>query len=257
MSNPRDQSASAADYKVGYKKPPPGFKKGQPSANPKGRPRKTSSPPTMSFEGQLAEIIVREGKRSIGIRDGDKLVNMETTQAVVRAMALSAIKGNAHAQRTYMEMVAKAEEIHARKSREYLDLWIDYKRQGEEELARRKAAGIAREDDMIPHPDDVSIDYETGVVGFAGPWTKEQKVREDYLLSIKAQITEKIRVLEDPLGQKALDSRLARIFRRELHKSRETLSVIETIERQRETRAMRRASREFELARRGNVTRPA
>jgi hypothetical protein len=39
LSDQNDKPASV-DYKVGYKKPPPGFVKGQPSANPKGRPRK-------------------------------------------------------------------------------------------------------------------------------------------------------------------------------------------------------------------------
>jgi len=59
------------DYEVGYGKPPrhSRFKKGESSANPRGRPRKEMA--TLLFEGLNKKVVVTENgrRRKIAVRE--------------------------------------------------------------------------------------------------------------------------------------------------------------------------------------------
>ncbi len=74
---------SDTDYKVGYGKPPrhTRFKKGEPSANPRGRPRKNLA--TLLVEGLNRQVAVTEDgrRRKITVREAvvAQLINKSAT----------------------------------------------------------------------------------------------------------------------------------------------------------------------------------
>ena len=52
---------------------------------------------------------------------------------------------------------------------------IEYKRDWEWELERRKRLGITDAPPPVPHPDHIEIDLQNGTVQVVGPLTKEEK----------------------------------------------------------------------------------
>jgi hypothetical protein len=61
---------------------------------------------------------------------------------------------------------------------EFLRSAIEYKRDWDQELARRRRVGIQLPD-PIPHPDDIIVGMKTGQVRINGPMTKEDKAEWD------------------------------------------------------------------------------
>ena len=85
-------------YAVGYAKPPveSRFREGQ-SGNPRGRPRgsgKKVALPAPSEE-RMKTLILEEAYRGIPVRDGTRQVTLPMVQAVLRALAVNAVKGPA------------------------------------------------------------------------------------------------------------------------------------------------------------------
>ena len=74
---------SDTDYKVGYRKPPrhSRFKTGEPSANPRGRPRKDMA--ALLVEGLNKQVVVTENgrRRKITVREAvvNQLIDQSTT----------------------------------------------------------------------------------------------------------------------------------------------------------------------------------
>ncbi len=167
-----------SESEVGYGKPPKHtrFEPGQ-SGNPRGRPKgaknKTNSIPELGAE-RLKSVIMEEAYRSLGVNDGDRLVEIPVIQAVIRSMALNAAKGNQRAQRMFTEMIQWVEGENKALHNEYLKTMIEYKVEGEKELERCKRAGLTAPE-MFPHPDDIIIDFTTGDVKIMGPMSKEEK----------------------------------------------------------------------------------
>ena len=53
-----------------------------------------------------------------------------------------------------------------------------------------------KEENVVPHPDDIVLDYETGDVTFTGPITIEQRDAQDQLIAMRAPIEANIKRLE-------------------------------------------------------------
>ena len=83
------------------------FKKGQ-SGNPKGRP-KGAKPKASRRTERLKGIILEEAYRMIGVRDGLREVKVPMAQAIVRALAVNAVKGQQRAQRLFTELLVTTE----------------------------------------------------------------------------------------------------------------------------------------------------
>jgi hypothetical protein len=89
------------DYEVGYGKPPrhSRFKKGQPTANPRGRPRKDMA--ALLFEGLNKKVIVTENgrRRRITLRE-----------AITRQLINQSASADLRATKMLLDMIKDAEK---------------------------------------------------------------------------------------------------------------------------------------------------
>ena len=106
--------------------------------------------------------------------------SIPTAQAVVRAMAVNAARGQHRAQRLFAELLTTTESANNTLYREYFGTALDYKKYWHGEIARCKALGL-EVPDPIPHPEDISVDMATGTIVIKGPMTPEEKVSWDRL----------------------------------------------------------------------------
>lgn len=162
------------DYKVGYGKPPKHtrFAKGQ-SGNPRGRPRKRKAQPMKLSDAPSDGYLAEEAYRLIELLENGEKIELPALQAVVRAMAVSALKGNRLSQKYFLEYVARQEEQHLQlKVQNYVRLET-IKLAGEKTLADHERRGLPPPD-LVPHPDDIVLDPETSEARINGPKTREE-----------------------------------------------------------------------------------
>jgi hypothetical protein len=95
-------------------------------------------------------------------------------QAIVRALAVKAVKGQQRAQRLFTELLTTTEREKKREQFEVLEGVLDYKLAWDRELVRRARFGIVAPD-PVPHPDHIRIDLRRGTFEINGPMSKEDK----------------------------------------------------------------------------------
>lgn len=164
-------------HEVGYGRPPAAtrFVKGQ-SGNPAGRPRGSKNKPAQLGAYDLTQIILFEANREILINEQGKAVTMPMTQAVIRRIAIDAMKGRPRAQELFMKIVERAQSLLIQLHERSMQAACEYKAWWEQELRHRARLGITHLPDPLPHPDDIVINLQTGEVEYHGPMTPEEEV---------------------------------------------------------------------------------
>jgi Family of unknown function (DUF5681) len=176
-------------YEVGYAKPPDAskFRKGV-SGNPRGRPKGTKNKLPALSEERMKAIILEEAYRTITVRDGTKNVTVPIARAVLRSLAVNAVKGQHRSQRLFSELLASVETARLTFYNEWMETVIGYKRRWDEELTRRRVLGITHLPHPIPHPDGIKIDLKRGGARFTGPLTKEDKIEREGWIAQKPEL---------------------------------------------------------------------
>lgn len=190
-----------AAYEVGYGKPPAAtrFKAGK-SGNPRGRPKGSANKmkrPALNEE-RMKSILLDEAYRTIKVNEGAGQISVPMAQAVIRSLAVNAVKGNQRAQRLFTELLFTTERENKRLHDEWLDVATTYKVEWDRELERRQRLGIVAPD-PLPHPDHIVINYRTGEVTIKGPMTKEEKARYDMFAKAKVEFQAELDELEQLL----------------------------------------------------------
>src|SRR5687767_7832745 len=174
MSKNETTSGADATYEVGRGKPPvtTRFAKGR-SGNPSGKPKGTRNTIPHLKEERLKQLVLEEAYRDIELTEGGRDVKMSMAQAIIRRMALQAVKGEPRSQFLFTRMLATIEQERREIHDQWMDRMMDYKFKWEAELARRKKLGL-KLPEPVPHPDQITIDVMNGTVHAIGPWTKEE-----------------------------------------------------------------------------------
>lgn len=155
---------------VGYRNPPvhTRFRKGQ-SGNLAGRPRKADQSEKPSVTNKL---LLREIERKVTIVENGAEHQITMHQAIIKAQARMAIKGNAYAQERLLVRIEKAEkerEAQIAAENKIVNAYIARRRA---ELLEAQAANLP-ESPMYPHPDDLIVE-EGKPCRLFGPATKEE-----------------------------------------------------------------------------------
>ena len=152
--------------KKGRGHPPQEYKypKGM-SGNPWGRPlgskNKKRQPGGLTPSQKIA---LEEAHHVVGTGDG----KMEAIRAVNRAQIATAAKGGTNAQRNAIEHIEGIEAKLAADHRAAMLKCEEYKQQYEA-LKRAGSHLVSAYDAIVPHPDDVEVNFDTGIVNIHGP----------------------------------------------------------------------------------------
>ncbi len=96
-------------------------------------------------------------------------------EAAVKTTIVKAAQGSARHAELVFKVMALIEKNDRELHQQLQQVFIEYKFEGERELARRKRLGITHLPDLVPHPDDIDIDFGTGAVSVNGPMTEKEK----------------------------------------------------------------------------------
>lgn len=159
--------------RVGYGNPPAHtqFVKGR-SGNPKGRPRGSRNKPVEMQGGIFRDIFLREAMRKLRGQQGDEMTMM---QAAVRRTFADAIRGAARPQELVLRQMDQISLADEALKTEFAKTMIEAKVYGEKELERRATRGLTDEPELVPHPDDIHIDFQTGDVRVRGLQSEEER----------------------------------------------------------------------------------
>ena len=216
-------------HEVGYGRPPAAtrFVKGQ-SGNPAGRPRGSKNKPAQLDPYDLRQIILAEANRPIEINERGEFVTISMAEAVMRKIAIDAIKGRPRAQELFIKTIDKAQFESIQLYERQLQTYCEYKTYWERELDRRARLGITHLLDPLPHPDDIVINLQTGEVEMHGPMTPEEVVQYEALRKPLIMWQERLPQLEAMLQEDCEPSR--RTFLEEIKQSLlERIAEIEVV----------------------------
>ena len=157
----------------------------------------------------MKELIFEEAYRKIAVRDGERLVEIPVIQAVLRSVALNAAKGQQRAQRMFTDLLQCVEGEKRAFQTDVLMEAIKYKEEWEEEIKRCREHGLP-DPEPVPHPDNVIIDRNTGVVEIIGPVLSHEKRLIDQIDELCLDLSARVEKLEAEKKAKPRDRKIAR-----------------------------------------------
>lgn len=185
------------NYEVGFGKPPKEtrFKKGA-SGNPAGRPKDTKNKDN-TMRTRLYDVILNEAYREVEVSERNGLATMTVAKAVVRSIAGQATKGRVGAQRLFLESLHAVEKASERERHEFFKAAVKYKQDWTAAIKRAEQNGDPAPD-MIPHLDDIEVDFANVEVIFHGPIDDREKAEWDRLFAVVEGCEEVLGELEPP-----------------------------------------------------------
>ncbi len=226
----KTQLPPAANYDVGYRKPPSHtrFQPGQ-SGNPKGRPKGARNKPELKSM-RLISLFREEAKRPITYLDNGRKVTTTAEAAIARRLTADALLGKPTAAKLFTAILREADRIDQKNKERLLEWATNYK-------ANIKNTKEYREGSAVPDPDDMVI-FDDGSVRCFGPFHEHhkeiQRMWQKHLASLKEQMTAlETRAKNKRLGMKTKckllteyseKRRLARQLEYELRKDRDWMS---------------------------------
>jgi len=173
-------SSGGKDYEVGYGKPPKQsrFKPGQ-SGNPAGRKagsgkKRTSPAPDVLLPTR--EALTRRADRLVTVLEDGERHQMTTREAVLGALALAALKGGVLAQRTLIQLMQEEDERRYAKRDEIFTYWRNHVMQARAKIQMAQSHNRPPPT-ILPHPDDVLLEYATLTVSIIGPVNEEEAIQ--------------------------------------------------------------------------------
>jgi len=222
-----DKLPSVPGYQIGYRRPPEQhrFKKGV-SGNPGGRPAKAqrASPPNPAY-AELDDILLKEALRPITVRENDELIEMPMIQAVLRSLGVAAVKGHHRSQLALTTMVKSVQSARFEDRRALFVKALDYKDSWKEAFAEADRCGAARPE-PVPHPDDMTIDFDNMAVKFNGPSTEDEKAHWNMMLKRKADALEDIAEYRQLLKRR---SRYSHFYEEEIAREQKLVEMISLV----------------------------
>jgi hypothetical protein len=82
----------------------------------------------------MKRIIFDEAYRTVKLNEGDRKINLPMIQAIIRSLAVAAVKGQHRALRPFTDLVNAVEEDNKRQHDELVKSAIEYKTSWEREL---------------------------------------------------------------------------------------------------------------------------
>lgn len=192
-------------YQVGYGKPPvrTQFAKGA-SGNPNGRPRGSKNKPVEVQGGVFRDRFLREAQRK---PSGQQMGGLTMIEAAIRRTFADAIRGGVRAQELILRQMSQISQADEALETEFTKTMIEAKVYGEEELERRARLGLTDEPELVPHPDDIHIEFHTGNIKVRGLQSKEDR---EFCARLRAQakvIREGIAGLDEMIASEKSSSR--------------------------------------------------
>ena len=153
------------------------------SGNPNRRPKKPGKASHESIKLPLDQLVLAEANRVLTLREDGRPAKRTVSETIVMKTWMTAAAGNAHAQRTFLQLIQNAQAREDSQRRELLlrayELKLDL-----EEARDQYVAGGGDEFSMRVHPTDIEIDYAKGDVRFFIPLTDEEWAARAYLVRV-------------------------------------------------------------------------
>jgi hypothetical protein len=77
------------------------------------------------------------------VNEGKKRITMPMIEAMVRSLAINAVRGHLRSQQAFTKMLAETERTLALQKKQFLETMLSYKLNSEDELERRSQLGIS------------------------------------------------------------------------------------------------------------------
>jgi hypothetical protein len=131
---------------------------------------------------EFEAMFLEEMKRPVTVREGESLEKISVERAATRAIGLKAAKGDVKAFKAVIDKRSAIDKRAEAQWEELVRVVFEYKNDARQELMRQKGVGRSKPE-IIPHPDDIDLDFERRIIIFNGPVTLEEKMAQDLAVS--------------------------------------------------------------------------